>query len=103
MGDDRANASASRRLAQETGDCGGNVSSPAVADATYVFHNGWHGYKSWGIGLACYATFYETPRTEEKLRVLEQAYRIRAAQGRLFRQTPPDHPGSPSAARFARP
>ncbi len=29
-----------------------------VRSETHVFHNGWYGYKHWGIGLACYATYY---------------------------------------------
>ena len=29
-----------------------------VNSETHVFHNAWYGYKNWGIGLACYATFY---------------------------------------------
>ena len=50
-----------------------------VQSETHVFHNAWYGYKNWGIGLACYATFYENPRAEESLRTLEQDYRSRAA------------------------
>jgi hypothetical protein len=46
---------------------------------THVFHNGWYGYKNWGIGLACYATYYENPRAPDILRVLEEDYRTRAA------------------------
>ncbi|MCU0981213.1 MAG: heparinase II/III-family protein [Pirellulaceae bacterium] len=50
-----------------------------VQSETHVFHNAWYGYKNWGIGLACYATFYENPRAEESLRTLEQDYQTRAA------------------------
>ncbi len=50
-----------------------------VQSETHVFHNAWYGYKNGGIGLACYATFYENPRAEESLRTLEQDYRSRAA------------------------
>ncbi|MGB2809799.1 MAG: heparinase II/III family protein [Sedimentisphaerales bacterium] len=50
-----------------------------IRSETHVFHNGWYGYKNWGIGLACYATFYENERAEEILRALEQEWRIRAA------------------------
>ncbi len=54
----------------------GNVNSE-----THVFHNGWYGYKHWGIGLACYATFYENPRAPKILRDLEKDYLTRAAPG----------------------
>ncbi len=50
-----------------------------IRSETHVFHNGWYGYKNWGIGLACYATFYENERAEEILRTLEKEYRSRAA------------------------
>ncbi|MBT3265806.1 hypothetical protein HN371_01580 [Candidatus Poribacteria bacterium] len=46
---------------------------------THVFHNGWYGYKNWGIGLACYATWYENGRAEQILATLEQDWRTRAA------------------------
>jgi len=50
-----------------------------IRSETHVFHNGWYGYKYWGIGLACYATFYENERAPEILKTLEQEYRSRAA------------------------
>ncbi|MCX5644435.1 MAG: heparinase II/III family protein [Phycisphaerae bacterium] len=50
-----------------------------VQSETHVFHNGWYGYKNWGIGLACYATYYENPRAQEFLRVLQEDWRTRAA------------------------
>ena len=50
-----------------------------VQSETHVFHNGWYGYKNWGIGLACYATYYENPKAQEFLRVLEADWRGRAA------------------------
>lgn len=50
-----------------------------VQSETHVFHNGWYGYKNWGIGLACYAGYYENPRAPETLRVLEEDWRGRAA------------------------
>jgi len=50
-----------------------------VQSETHVFHNGWYGYKSWGIGLAAYATYYENPRAERILRALESEFRSRAA------------------------
>jgi hypothetical protein len=34
-----------------------------VESETHVFHNGWYGYKNWGIGLAAYATYHENPRS----------------------------------------
>ncbi len=50
-----------------------------VDSETHVFHNGWYGYKNWGIGLACYATYYENPRAAEILAALEEEFRERAA------------------------
>ncbi len=50
-----------------------------VDSETHVFHNGWYGYKNWGIGLACYATYYENPRAGEILQSLYEDYRQRAA------------------------
>jgi len=50
-----------------------------VQSETHVFHNGWYGYKHWGIGLACYATYYENERSGAILEALEQEYRARAA------------------------
>ena len=46
---------------------------------THVFHNGWYGYKHWGIGIACYATWYENDRAAEILATLEDDWRTRAA------------------------
>jgi hypothetical protein len=46
---------------------------------THVFHNGWYGYKNWGIGLAGYACYYENDRAPAILRALEQEFRERAA------------------------
>ena len=43
------------------------------------FHNAWYGYKHWGYGLACYATWYENPRAPEILAETERDYRERAA------------------------
>ncbi len=50
-----------------------------VQSETHVFHNGWYGYKHWGIGLACYAGYYENPQAAEILRGLEEDWRTRAA------------------------
>ena len=50
-----------------------------IRSETHVFHNGWYGYKHWGIGLACYASFYENERAPRILKALEQEYRSRAA------------------------
>ena len=44
-----------------------------------VFHDGWWGYKVWGVGLACYATYYENPRSPAILKAIEEDYRLRAA------------------------
>jgi hypothetical protein len=50
-----------------------------VRSETHVFHNGWYGYKNWGIGLACYATYYENDRAATILDELEADWRTRAA------------------------
>jgi len=50
-----------------------------IHSETHVFHNGWYGYKNWGIGLACYATYYENDRSPEILKALELEWRTRAA------------------------
>ena len=50
-----------------------------VESETHVFHNGWYGYKHWGIGLACYASYYENKRSPEILHALENEWRTRAA------------------------
>lgn len=50
-----------------------------VSSETSPFHNGWYGYKYWGIGLAAYATWYENERASEILATLEKDYRTRAA------------------------
>ncbi|HWI56235.1 MAG TPA: hypothetical protein VNZ22_03330, partial [Bacillota bacterium] len=53
---------------------GANVNSE-----TTVFHNAWYGYKNWGIGLVCYACYYENEQAPVFLRTLEEDYRQRAA------------------------
>jgi hypothetical protein len=50
-----------------------------VLSETHVFHNGWYGYKHWGIGLACYASYYENDRAPAILDGLEADWRTRAA------------------------
>jgi hypothetical protein len=50
-----------------------------IGSEPHVFHNGWYGYKHWGIGLACYATYDENPRAAAILRSLELEFRARAA------------------------
>ena len=50
-----------------------------VRSETHVFHNGWYGYKHWGIGLACYASYYENERSPQILRDLERDWKARAA------------------------
>ncbi len=50
-----------------------------VRSETHVFHNGWYGYKHWGIGLACYAAYYENDCAPAILRTLEEDWRTRAA------------------------
>ncbi|MBN1845703.1 MAG: heparinase II/III family protein [Sedimentisphaerales bacterium] len=50
-----------------------------IQSETHVFHNGWYGYKHWGIGLACYAAYEENERAPGILRALEEDWRQRAA------------------------
>jgi hypothetical protein len=50
-----------------------------VRSETHVFHNGWYGYKHWGIGLACYASYYENSRAPDILKALEEDWAARAA------------------------
>ncbi|MHC4203109.1 MAG: heparinase II/III domain-containing protein [Planctomycetota bacterium] len=50
-----------------------------VRSEIHVFHNGWYGYKHWGIGLACYAAYYENQRAPAILDELEADWRTRAA------------------------
>ncbi|HYG35292.1 MAG TPA: heparinase II/III family protein, partial [Clostridia bacterium] len=52
----------------------GNVQSELA-----VFHNAWYGYKNWGIGVACYATYHENERAPAILSAIEQDYATRAA------------------------
>ena len=48
-----------------------------VRSEASVFHNGWYGYKQWGIGLAGYATYYENERAPAMLAALEKEWRSR--------------------------
>ena len=50
-----------------------------VQSEPHVFHNGWYGYKNWGIGVAAYACYHDNERAPTLLRNLEQEYRDRAA------------------------
>ncbi|TET37155.1 MAG: hypothetical protein E3J72_06875 [Planctomycetota bacterium] len=50
-----------------------------VTSETHVFHNGFYGYKWWGIGIACYASYYENTRSPAILDDLENEFRTRAA------------------------
>lgn len=50
-----------------------------VNSETAVFHNGWYGYKHWGIGIAAYACYHENARAPKILEDLEDDYRTRAA------------------------
>lgn len=50
-----------------------------VKSETAVFHNGWYGYKNWGIGISCYATYYENEQAPTHLKTLEKDYRERTA------------------------
>jgi hypothetical protein len=49
-----------------------------VGSETHVFHNGWYGYKNWGIGLAGYAAYYENKRAPAILEALDEEIRRRA-------------------------
>ncbi len=49
-----------------------------VGSETSVFHNGYYGYKNSGIGIACYATYYENPKAPGYLQTLEADIRARA-------------------------
>jgi len=49
-----------------------------VTSETGVFHNGYYGYKNWGIGLACYASYYENAHAPDYLKTLEADVRARA-------------------------
>ena len=56
-----------------------NTVDANIRSESHVFHNGWYGYKNWGIGLACYATYYENDRAPGILRALEQEWHTRVA------------------------
>ena len=49
-----------------------------VNNETTVFHNAWYAYKNWGIGVACYASYYENPRARQHLGTTEADYLKRA-------------------------
>lgn len=49
-----------------------------INSETHVFHNAWYGYKHWGYGLACYATWYENPRAPEIFKTTQEDYIRRA-------------------------
>ena len=55
-----------------------------VNSETHVFHNGWYAYKNWGIGLACYASYYENPRAPAILQTLRTDWFTRAAPALSF-------------------
>jgi len=57
----------------------GRTVTANVQSETHVFHNGWYGYKHWGIGLAGYATYHENVQAPAILKALEEDYRTRAA------------------------
>ena len=56
-----------------------NTVDANVRSETHVFHNAWYGYKHWGFGLACYATYHENSRAPEILETLEEDWDTRAA------------------------
>ena len=45
-----------------------------VNSETTTFHNGWYAYKNYGIGIGCYATWYENDRAESILENLKKDY-----------------------------
>jgi hypothetical protein len=49
-----------------------------INNENYVLANPYYGYKNWGIGLACYATYYENPRAPQMLHDLEADIYARA-------------------------
>jgi hypothetical protein len=49
-----------------------------VRSESSAYHNGYYGYKNWGIGLACYATMFENPRAVDILAALDADFRTRA-------------------------
>lgn len=55
-----------------------------VNEEVGVFHNGFYGYKNWGVGLICYATMHENPRAAEFLAVLEKEVVTRAGPALEF-------------------
>jgi hypothetical protein len=61
-----------------------NTIDANVNSETAVFHNGWYGYKNWGIGIACFATYYENERAPSYLQTLEKDYSERAAPALAF-------------------
>jgi hypothetical protein len=49
-----------------------------VNSETSTFHNGYYGYKNWGIGMACYATYQDNAKAPGYLKALEADIRNRA-------------------------
>ncbi len=43
-----------------------------------VFHNGWWGYKNWGLGVGAYATYHENEQAKAILAGVEREYREKA-------------------------
>ena len=56
-----------------------NTIDANVNSETAVFHNGWYGYKNWGIGIACLATWHENEQAPSYFHTLEKDYKERAA------------------------
>ncbi len=57
-----------------------NATAEANEDyGSSVFHNGWWGYKNWGLGIAAYATWHENENARSILAAIERDYRNRAA------------------------
>ncbi len=59
-----------------------HLNATAEANEDYgasVFHNGWWGYKNWGLGVAAYATFHENEKARAILATIERDYLARAA------------------------
>jgi len=58
------------------------MNATAEANADYgpsVFHNGWWGYKNWGLGIGAYATLHENEMARSILDGIEKDYLERAA------------------------
>lgn len=56
-----------------------NTYDANINSETHVFHNGWYGYKNWGIGIAAYSCYHDNKRAPELIAAIEKEFRQRAA------------------------